>query len=68
MKSADPAVGSASGGTEARLPLEGIRVIEQGAFITGPYASMLLADMGADVIKVERPGTGDAFRSYDGTL
>jgi crotonobetainyl-CoA:carnitine CoA-transferase CaiB-like acyl-CoA transferase len=43
-------------------------VVEQGAFITGPYASMLLADMGADVIKVERPGTGDAFRSYDGTL
>lgn len=51
-----------------RGPLAGIRVIEQGAFITGPYASMLLADMGADVIKVERPGTGDAFRSYDGTL
>lgn len=50
------------------LPLHGIRVVEQGAFITGPYASMLLADMGADVIKVERPGTGDAFRAYDGTL
>jgi crotonobetainyl-CoA:carnitine CoA-transferase CaiB-like acyl-CoA transferase len=50
------------------LPLHGIRVVEQGAFITGPYASMLLADMGAEVIKVERPGTGDAFRAYDGTL
>jgi len=50
------------------LPLHGIRVVEQGAFITGPYAAMLLADMGADVIKVERPETGDAFRSYDGTL
>lgn len=49
-------------------PLQGIRVIEQGAFITGPYAAMLLADMGADVIKVEKPNTGDAFRSYDGTL
>ena len=48
-------------------PLAGIRVLEQGAFITGPFASMLLADMGAEVIKVERPGTGDAFRSYDGT-
>lgn len=59
-------------GTESRsrhhLPLEGIRVVEQGAFITGPYAAMLLADMGADVIKVERPRTGDAFRSYDGSM
>lgn len=49
-------------------PLHGIRVVEQGSFITGPYASMLLADMGADVIKVERPGSGDIFRTYDGTL
>lgn len=54
--------------TNHTSPLHGIRVIEQGAFITGPYAAMLLADMGADVIKVERPGTGDAFRSYDGTM
>jgi crotonobetainyl-CoA:carnitine CoA-transferase CaiB-like acyl-CoA transferase len=63
-----PAAARASATSHARLPLEGIRVVEQGAFITGPYAAMLLADMGADVIKVERPGTGDAFRSYDGTL
>ena len=50
------------------LPLHGLRVIEQGSFITAPYAALLLADMGADVIKVERPGTGDIFRTYDGTL
>jgi crotonobetainyl-CoA:carnitine CoA-transferase CaiB-like acyl-CoA transferase len=49
-------------------PLDGLRVVEEGAFITGPYASMLLADLGADVIKVEKPGTGDVFRSYDGTM
>jgi crotonobetainyl-CoA:carnitine CoA-transferase CaiB-like acyl-CoA transferase len=49
-------------------PLDGLRVVEEGAFITGPYAAMLLADLGADVIKVEKPGTGDAFRSYDGTM
>ncbi|MET9819492.1 CaiB/BaiF CoA-transferase family protein [Streptomyces sp. NPDC006355] len=52
----------------ANLPLQGLRVVEQGSFITGPLTSLLLGDMGADVIKVERPGTGDIFRSYDGTL
>ncbi len=48
--------------------LEGLRVLEMGAFITGPAASMLLADMGADVIKVERPGAGDPFRAFKGGL
>src|SRR5690606_17871372 len=48
--------------------LEGIRVIEQGTFITGPAAGMLLADLGADVIKVEQPGTGDPFRAFKGGL
>lgn len=48
--------------------LAGIKVIELGAFITGPYASMLLAHLGADVIKVEKPGAGDPFRKFaDGT-
>ncbi len=46
--------------------LEGIRVIELGNFITGPLASMLLADLGAEVIKVERP-EGDPFRRGHGT-
>jgi crotonobetainyl-CoA:carnitine CoA-transferase CaiB-like acyl-CoA transferase len=45
--------------------LAGYRVIEHAEFITGPYAAMLLAEMGADVIKVERPGRGDPFRSFE---
>jgi crotonobetainyl-CoA:carnitine CoA-transferase CaiB-like acyl-CoA transferase len=45
--------------------LAGVRVVEQGTFITGPAASMLLADLGADVIKVEQPA-GDPFRAFRG--
>ena len=45
--------------------LAGVRVVEQGTFITGPAASMLLADLGADVIKVEQP-SGDPFRAFRG--
>ncbi|MGH8181459.1 MAG: CoA transferase, partial [Steroidobacteraceae bacterium] len=45
--------------------LGGIRVVEQGTFITGPCAGMMLADLGADVIKVEGP-EGDPYRSYQG--
>jgi crotonobetainyl-CoA:carnitine CoA-transferase CaiB-like acyl-CoA transferase len=48
-------------------PLSGIRIVEQGTFITGPCAGMMLADLGADVIKVESP-TGDPYRSYQGEL
>src|SRR5882757_96575 len=43
--------------------LQGIRVLDLGTFITGPFAALLLAEMGADVIKVEWPGTGDKFRA-----
>jgi crotonobetainyl-CoA:carnitine CoA-transferase CaiB-like acyl-CoA transferase len=48
--------------------LSGCRVIDHGTFITGPYAAMLLGDLGAEVIKIERPGSGDPFRSFDGGL
>lgn len=48
--------------------LDGVRVLEHGTFITGPAAGMLLADLGADVVKVELPGTGDPFRAFKGGL
>jgi len=46
---------------QATKPLAGIRVLELGAYISGPYAGSILASLGADVVKVEPPG-GDAFR------
>ena len=48
------------------MMLQGIRVIDLGSFITAPLAAMMLGDLGADVIKVERP-EGDPFRSGDGS-
>jgi len=53
------------------LPLSGLRVIELGQLIAGPFASKMLAEFGADVIKVEPPETGDPLRTWrmlhDGT-
>jgi len=48
-------------------PLEGVRVVDCTAIVSGPYSTMLLADQGADVIKVEVPGVGDLVR-YAGRL
>ena len=45
--------------------LDGIRVLDLGTFITAPHAAMLLAELGADVIKVEKPGSGDPFRWFN---
>lgn len=45
--------------------LDGVRVLELGNFISGPYGAMLLADMGAEVVKVENPKGGDPFRGWD---
>ncbi|NDV02820.1 CoA transferase [Pseudoroseicyclus sp. CLL3-39] len=44
--------------------LKNIKVVEQGTFITGPCAGMMLADLGADVVKIESPNTGDPYRTY----
>ncbi len=44
--------------------LAGVHVLELGQFISGPYCGQVLADHGADVVKVERPGVGDAMRNW----
>src|SRR5882757_3544769 len=50
------------------LPLEGITVVSLEQAVAAPYASRKLADLGARVIKVERPGGGDFARNYDSTV
>ena len=53
-------------GTKRPLPLMGVKVLDVSQVMAGPYSCMLLADMGADVIKVEPPGNGDQTRGAMG--
>ena len=53
---------AATGGDSA--PLAGVRVLELARILAGPWAGQLLADLGADVVKVERPESGDVTRSW----
>ena len=53
---------------EATLPLSGVRVVALEQAVAAPFCSRQLADMGADVIKVERPDGGDLARAYDSAL
>jgi len=63
------APGEAAQGTgEAALPLAGITVVALEQAVAAPFATRQLADLGARVIKVERPGTGDFARGYDRTV
>ncbi|HWD65155.1 MAG TPA: CoA transferase [Solirubrobacteraceae bacterium] len=50
--------------TDTALPLSGLRVLEYAQYVAGPFAGLLLSDLGADVIKVEPP-QGDAWRHYE---
>jgi succinyl-CoA:(S)-malate CoA-transferase subunit A len=55
---------AAEGGAQTRLPLEGIRVVDVGTFIAGPYAATILGEFGAEILKVEHPVAGDPFRRF----
>jgi len=50
--------------TENTGPLKGLKVVEMGQLIAGPFCGQLLGDLGAEVIKVEPPGKGDAMREW----
>ena len=50
--------------SDKSLPLKGLKVIELGTLIAGPFAGKLLAEFGAEVIKIETPGDGDPLRSW----
>ena len=55
---------SATSGSPQPGSLHGVRVVEMGQLIAGPFCGQLLGDFGADVIKIEPPGTGDALRQW----
>jgi formyl-CoA transferase len=44
--------------------MAGIKIIEAASYVTGPFASQLLADLGAEVVKIEEPKRGDPFRGW----
>ena len=53
-------------GQSVMSPLQHIKVVEATTMITGPLAGMLLADLGAEVVKLENPNGGDPFRTFRG--
>jgi len=71
MAGSPQAAGPVEPGTAPPRPLAGLRVLELGQLIAGPFCAKLLAEFGADVVKIEPPGLGDPLRKWrhlkDGT-
>lgn len=57
-----------AGNSKSSRALDGVKVLAFEQVLSGPFATCLLADMGAEVIKVERPGAGDVIRSWDSVV
>src|SRR2546430_6910929 len=51
-------------GTDARGPLAGVRVLDASRVLAGPFCGQVLGDLGAEVLKIERPGSGDETRAW----
>src|SRR5438128_1008739 len=49
---------------EEMLPLHGLRVIDLGTFLAAPFCATILGEFGAEVIKIEKPGSGDQMRQF----
>ena len=45
-------------------PLEGVKILDMTRILAGPFATMIMADLGAEVVKIEAPGVGDDTRSW----
>ncbi|MFM7626906.1 MAG: CaiB/BaiF CoA transferase family protein [Gammaproteobacteria bacterium] len=58
---------AATAGSAAPRPLDGVRVLDVGNFLAGPYAGTIMAEFGAEVIKIEHPDGGDPMRRYGTT-
>jgi len=54
-----------TGSPGPRRALDGVRVLALETSLSGPHATKILADMGAEIIKIEKPGTGDVIRGWD---